>query len=60
MTYVTEGGTIDFVVDGSPVSMSAGEFSVIPGGVPHSASVAADGERVITVNVWRLRGASSV
>jgi quercetin dioxygenase-like cupin family protein len=55
MTFVTEGGPIDFVVGGSPVSLSAGEFSVIPGDVPHSASVRADAPRVITVNVWRLR-----
>ena len=55
MTFVAEGGTIDFVVDGEPVSLSPGEFSLIAGGTPHSASVPADGERVITVNVWRLR-----
>ena len=55
VTYVTEGGTIDFVVDGRPAPLSAGELAIIPGDVPHSASVAADGERVITLNVWRLR-----
>jgi quercetin dioxygenase-like cupin family protein len=55
VTSIVEGGTIDFVVAGEPVSMSAGETAVIPGGVPHSATVAPDGERVITLNVWRLR-----
>jgi hypothetical protein len=35
--------------------MSPGELAVIPGGVPHSASVPADGERVVSLNVWRLR-----
>ncbi len=55
VTFSAEGGTVDFVVDGRPAPMSAGELAVIPGGVPHSATVAADGERVISVNVWRLR-----
>jgi quercetin dioxygenase-like cupin family protein len=55
VTYVTEGGTVDFVVDGRPTPLSAGELAIIPGGVLHSASVPADGERVITLNVWRLR-----
>ena len=55
MTFIAEGGTVDFVVDGVPTPLSAGELAVIPGGVPHSATVAPDGERVISVNVWRLR-----
>ena len=55
VTYVAEGGTVDFVVGGRPASLSAGQLAVIPGDVPHSASVAPDGERVITINVWRLR-----
>jgi unsaturated pyranuronate lyase len=55
VTYVTEGGTVDFVVDGVLTPLSAGELAIIPGGVPHSASVPADGERVVTLNVWRLR-----
>jgi quercetin dioxygenase-like cupin family protein len=55
VTYVTAGGTIDFVVDGEPRPLSAGELAIIPGGVPHSASVPADGETVVTLNVWRLR-----
>ena len=55
VTYVTAGGPIDFVVDGEPRPLSAGELAIIPGGVPHSASVPADGETVVTLNVWRLR-----
>jgi quercetin dioxygenase-like cupin family protein len=55
MTFIAEGGTVDFVVDGVPTPLSAGELAVIAGGVPHSATVAPDGERVISVNVWRLR-----
>jgi len=55
VTYVTEGGTVDFVVDGRPAPLSPGELAIIPGGVPHSASVPADGETVVTLNVWRLR-----
>src|SRR6476620_7627599 len=56
VTCVIEGGTVTFVVDGDTVSLGQGELSVIPGGIPHSASVPKDGERVITLNVWRLRG----
>jgi quercetin dioxygenase-like cupin family protein len=56
VTFISEGGTVDFVVDGRPVSLSGGELAVIPGGVAHSATVAIDGSRVISVNVWRLRG----
>src|SRR3954447_18822170 len=55
MTCVIEGGTVDFVVDGRPVSLGPGQLAVIPGNVPHSATVPADRERVVTVNVWRLR-----
>ena len=55
VTFVVSGGTVDFVVEGRPTPMSAGDLAVLPGGVPHSASVAADGDRVVTVNVWRLR-----
>jgi quercetin dioxygenase-like cupin family protein len=56
VTQIVSGGTIDFVVDGKPTPLSAGELAIIPGGVPHSASVAAGGEEVVTLNVWRLRG----
>jgi quercetin dioxygenase-like cupin family protein len=55
VTCVIEGGTVDFVVAGEPAPLGPGEMAVIPGGVPHSATVAADGERVVTLNVWRLR-----
>jgi quercetin dioxygenase-like cupin family protein len=55
VTCVIEGGMVDFVVDGEPAPLGPGEMAVIPGGVPHSATVAADGERVVTLNVWRLR-----
>ena len=55
MTTVIEGGVVDFVVDGAPAPLGPGELAVIPGGTPHSATVAADGERVVTLNVWRLR-----
>lgn len=55
VTFITEGGTVDFVVGGTPTPLSAGELAVIPGGVPHSASVPAGGETVVSLNVWRLR-----
>ena len=55
MTFVAEGGTVDFVVDGRAVSLAPGQLAVIPGDIPHSATFASDGERVITLNVWRLR-----
>jgi quercetin dioxygenase-like cupin family protein len=58
VTFVAEGGTVDFVVDGEPRPLAAGELAIIPGGVPHSASVPADGETVVTLNVWRLRARS--
>ncbi len=60
ITFVFEGGPVDFVVDGVPTPLSAGDFAVLPGGVPHSATVAADGERVVTANVWRLRNRPAV
>jgi quercetin dioxygenase-like cupin family protein len=55
VTTVIEGGTVDFVVGGEPATLGPGEMAVIPGGTPHSATVAVDGERVVTLNVWRLR-----
>jgi quercetin dioxygenase-like cupin family protein len=55
VTCVLHGGVVDFVVDGERAPLGPGELAVIPGGVPHSATVAADGERVVTLNVWRLR-----
>ena len=55
VTCVIEGGTVDFVVGGRPVALGPGQLAVIPGGIPHSATVPGDGERVVSVNVWRLR-----
>jgi quercetin dioxygenase-like cupin family protein len=55
VTFIAEGGTVDFVVGGRATPLTAGELAVIPGGVAHSASVPAGGERVVSVNVWRLR-----
>src|SRR3954471_7040251 len=55
VTFIAEGGTVDFVVDGRATPLTAGQLAVIPGGIPHSASVPADGRRVVSVNVWRLR-----
>ncbi len=55
ITSVLEGGTVQFVVDGRPVPLGPGQLAVIPGDVPRSATVPTDGERVVTVNVWRLR-----
>jgi quercetin dioxygenase-like cupin family protein len=55
VTFIAEGGEIEFVVDGVPTRLTKGELALIPGGIPHSATVAADGKRVISVNVWTLR-----
>src|SRR3954454_1744190 len=52
VTCVIEGGVVDFVVGGSPAAPCARSLAVIPGGVPHSATGAVDGERVVTLNVW--------
>jgi quercetin dioxygenase-like cupin family protein len=59
VTFVASGGTVDFVVDGVAAPLGAGQFAVIPGDVPHSASVPVDGARVVTLNVWRLRSRTS-
>src|SRR6476661_2474614 len=53
MTYVLEG-TIDFVVDGQAVSVAAGRLAAVPGGVPHSAAVSAEGGAV-SLNVFTHR-----
>ena len=55
VTFVAEGGTVDFVVDGQPAPLGPGQLAVIDGDIPHSASVPADGAQVVTLNVWRLR-----
>jgi quercetin dioxygenase-like cupin family protein len=54
ITTVLEG-TIDFVVGGEPVRLSAGQLATVPGGVPHSASVPAPG--AVTLNVFTHREA---
>jgi quercetin dioxygenase-like cupin family protein len=38
ITSVIEG-VIDFVVDGEPVQLSAGQLATLPGGTPHSATI---------------------
>jgi quercetin dioxygenase-like cupin family protein len=53
MTFVVEG-VIDFVVDGRPVTLSAGQLAALPGGVPHSATVPAAGGAV-SLNVFTYR-----
>jgi quercetin dioxygenase-like cupin family protein len=55
ITFMHEGGEILFVVGGEEVRMTPGDLSILPGGVPHSAAVAADGDRVVTINTWRRR-----
>ena len=55
ITFVHEGGEVVFVVDGAPVRMTPGDLAILPGGTPHSATVAPDGARVVTINVWRRR-----
>src|SRR5215470_274549 len=53
ITYVVEGA-IDFVVDGEPVRLSAGQLAALPGGVPHSATVPAEAGAV-SLNVFTYR-----
>src|SRR3954454_18189435 len=55
VTFICEGGTVDFIVDGRATPLGAGQLAVIPGGIPHSASIPPSGERVVSINVWRLR-----
>jgi quercetin dioxygenase-like cupin family protein len=47
-------GTVDFVVAGAPVRLTAGQTATLPGGVPHSATVP-DGGMAITINVLTHR-----
>lgn len=49
-------GTIEFVVAGETVRLTAGQLAAVPGGTPHSASVPADGPAV-TLNVFTHREA---
>jgi quercetin dioxygenase-like cupin family protein len=53
MTYVL-AGAIDFVVDGRPVRLSAGQLAALPGGVPHSASVG-EAAGAVSLNVFTSR-----
>ena len=54
ITTVLEG-VIDFVVDGQPVRVTAGQLAAVPGGVPHSATVPASG--AVSLNVLTHREA---
>lgn len=45
-------GAIDFVVDGAPVRLTAGQLATLPGGTLHSATVA-DG--AVSLNVLTRR-----
>ncbi|HWD74074.1 MAG TPA: cupin domain-containing protein [Solirubrobacteraceae bacterium] len=54
ITTVLEG-VIDFVVDGRPVRLSAGQLATLPGGTPHSATVPAPG--AVSLNVFTHREA---
>jgi quercetin dioxygenase-like cupin family protein len=47
-------GTIDFVVGGEPVRLTAGQTAALPGGTPHSATVPGDGA-CVTINVLTSR-----
>src|SRR6266567_7266241 len=51
ITQVLEG-TIDFVVNGQAVRLTAGQLALLPGGTPHAATVPATGAAV-TLNVFR-------
>jgi quercetin dioxygenase-like cupin family protein len=48
-------GVVDFVVDGRPVRLKAGQLAALPGGTPHSASVPEGG--AVTLNVFTHREA---
>ena len=54
ITAVLEG-VIDFVVDGRPVRLAAGQLATLPGGIQHSATVPAPG--AVSLNVFTLRAA---
>lgn len=54
ITTVLEGA-IDFVVDGRPVRLTAGQLATLPGGTPHSATVPAPG--AVSLNVFTHREA---
>lgn len=52
ITTVLEG-VVDFVVDGRPVRLEAGQLATLPGGTPHSATVPDGG--AVTLNVFTRR-----
>jgi quercetin dioxygenase-like cupin family protein len=54
VTTVLEGA-IDFIVDGQPVHLVAGQLATLPGGTPHSATVPAPG--AVSLNVFTHREA---
>ena len=54
ITTVLEG-VVDFVVDGSPVRLEAGQLAALPGGTRHSATVPDGG--AVTLNVFTHRDA---
>jgi quercetin dioxygenase-like cupin family protein len=53
MTFVVSGA-IDFVVDGVPVRLTAGQLAALPGGVPHSATVPGP-DGAVSLNVFTYR-----
>jgi quercetin dioxygenase-like cupin family protein len=53
ITQVLEG-VLDFIVDGRPVQLWAGQLAAVPGGVRHSATVPAD-TNAVTLNVFTHR-----
>ena len=54
ITTVLEG-VVDFVVDGRPIRLEAGQLAALPGGTPHSATVPPAG--AVTLNVFTHRDA---
>jgi quercetin dioxygenase-like cupin family protein len=52
ITTVLEGA-IDFIVDGRPVRLEAGQLAALSGGTPHSATVPESG--AVTLNVFTRR-----
>ena len=53
ITSVIEG-TIDFVVAGEAMRLTAGQLAALPGGTPHSAAVP-DSGGAVTLNVFTSR-----
>ena len=52
------GGSIDFTVAGSPLTLSAGQVALIPANVPHGATVTGS-EVVETLNTMAPRRSSA-